>query len=272
MEDLHWADRFAQEVIDNNPNKKKYMVESGITPSGIVHIGNFREVMVQELVYRALLDKGVNATFQYVWDDFDRFRKVPKGVDEKWEQYIGMPVTKVPDPWGCHDSYAAHFKEMMESELENIGVRPNYISATELYEKCTFAENLKTAFEKTKKIQEILNQFRREPLAEDWVPAVAYCEKCGKDFTKVTYIGDYNIKYECKCGHSNKIDFSKIGIVKFKWRIDWPSRWNYFDVDFESSGKDHKARGGSWDTGEIISKEIFGGKVPLGPMYEFINM
>jgi len=272
LEDLHWADKFAQVVIENNPDKKEYMVESGITPSGVVHIGNFREVMVQELVYRALLDKGTKATFQYIWDDFDRFRKVPKGVNPKWEQYIGMPVSKVPDPWGCHDSYAAHFKEKMESELEKISVRPKYLSATKLYEKCTFAENLKTGFEKTKEIREILDRFRHKPLEEDWVPAVAYCEKCGKDTTKVTYLGGYELEYACKCGHSNKIDFRKTGIVKFKWRVDWPSRWNYFEVDFESSGKDHKARGGSWDTGTIISEKIFDGKIPVGPMYEFINL
>ena len=177
LQSLHWADQYAKKIIEKNPDKKTYIVETGITPSGVVHIGNFREVMTQYLVYQALLDNKVNAKFIYMWDDYDRFRKVPTGVDKKYEQYIGMPVSNVPDPWGCHKSYADHFKEMLIEELKGLNIRPVYYSATELYEKCTFRENINTALKNAEKIKHILNKFRKENLGEKWLPAIVVCSE-----------------------------------------------------------------------------------------------
>ncbi|MBN2095335.1 MAG: lysine--tRNA ligase [Candidatus Aenigmarchaeota archaeon] len=268
---MHWADSFAKEITETR-QKDRFVVESGITPSGIVHIGNAREIMTQYFVHRALLDLGRKSTFQYVWDDFDRFRKVPSGVPESFGAHLGLPVSRVPDPFGCHKTYADHYKEGLVKELKLIGVETEFISAAELYGKCKFAENIKTALEKTEEIKKVLNAARAEVLTPEWLPVTVYCEKCGKDNTKVKYPGGYEIEYSCECGFSNKIDFRKVGIVKLKWRVDWPSRWAYFGVDFESAGKDHMASGGSWDTGTLISKEVFGYEPPVGTMYEFIYL
>jgi lysyl-tRNA synthetase class 1 len=267
---MHWADNFALQVIKRN--KEEYIIESGITPSGIVHIGNVREILTQYFVYLAIKNQGKKARFLYIWDDFDRFRKVPRGIDKSFENFIGMPVSKVPDPWNCHSSYAEHFKSKLTEEMKELKIETSYISATELYQRCVFSENIKIALEKKDKIIEILNKFRKEPLPENWLPIKIYCEKCWKDFNEIEYLGNYELKYKCTCGFENKIDFRKKGIVKLKWRIDWPSRWSYFKVDFESSGKEHKTYGGSWDTGVLISKEIYGYEPPIGPMYEHIYL
>ncbi len=270
---MHWADGFAKQVVEKK-GKKEYIVESGITPSGVVHIGNAREILTQYFVYQGILKLGTNkAKFIYIWDDFDRFRKVPKGVPGEFEKYIGMPLSKVPDPFGCHKSYAEHFESELVEEMRTLNIEPVYMNATELYKKGTFTENIKTALEKTDKVKEILNKFRKEPLADDWLPISLYCEKCGKDSTIINYLGGYKLSYKCSCGFENEIDFREVtDAVNMKWRIDWPSRWAYFGVDFESSGKDHKSRGGSWDTAVMLSKEIFGYEPPVGPMYEFIHL
>ena len=42
-ENVHWADHSAQRVIETFPNEKVYTVASGITPSGIVHVGHFEK-------------------------------------------------------------------------------------------------------------------------------------------------------------------------------------------------------------------------------------
>jgi len=268
---MHWADIFAKQVVEKR-EKEEYVVESGITPSGIIHIGNCREILTQYFVYLGILKLGKKAKFIYIWDDFDRFRKVPKGIPENFKDYIGMPVSFVPDPWNCHKSYAEHFESNLEEETKKIGIEPKYFSATELYKNGTFIENIRIALEKTEKIKEILNKFRLEPLPNDWLPINLYCEKCGKDFTKIKYLGDYKISYKCDCGFENEIDFRKRRIIKLKWRVDWASRWAYFKVDFESSGKEHKSKGGSFDTSILISKEIFNYDPPIGPMYEFIHL
>ena len=268
--DIHWADKFAEKIIKWK-QKDEYLVESGVTPSGIVHAGNFREIFTQELVFKAFLDKGVKVKYQYFWDDYDRFRKVPAGVPEKWNEYIGLPTTKIPDPWECHDSYAEHFKSKVIKEMEAVGIECEFKSAAIEYAKGTFVEHVKTALENTKKIKEIHDKFRKEPLPEDWLPIRLYCEKCGKDTTKTKYLGKYKIEYKCECGEKDTINFKeKPAMVKLPWRIDWPMRWAYYDVDFESSGKEHQASGGSVSTGVPICKEIFNHEPPMQPMYEFI--
>jgi lysyl-tRNA synthetase class 1 len=249
-----------------------YIVESGITPSGVVHAGNFREVFTQDFVYKALVSKGVQAKYQYFWDDYDRFRKVPRNVPAEWEQYIGMPASKVPDPEGCHKSYADHFIALAEDEANKVGVECEYLRASELYPKCVFAEGVKEALEKKEIAREIINQFRREPHGKEWMPTKVYCEVCEKDNTEHEYLGDYKVHYKCECGHEDTFNFREKGLIKLKWRVDWAMRWKHYSVDFESSGKEHHASGGSWDTCSRISERLFEHPAPIGPMYEFINV
>ncbi len=267
---MHWAEQYAKEIIRRNPDKGTYVVESGITPSGVVHAGNFREVLTQDFVYKSLLKEGMDAKYLYIWDDYDRLRKVPKGISGEWEQYIGVPVSDVPDPWGCHDSYSEHFASKLIEENERCGVNADYVRMSDEYKRCEFAEEMRTALENRLKIKGILDSYRKVPLPDGWMPIRVYCEKCGKDTTKAEYLGGYRVRYTCECGHSGEFDFRKKGNAKMVWRVCWAQRWKHYGVDFESSGKDHHAAGGSWDTGTRISREVFNHEPPLGPMYEFI--
>ena len=104
---VHWADINAEKIVREKgapPDRphEHYTCASGITPSGTVHIGNFREIISVELVVRALRDRGYRARFIYSWDDYDVFRKVPGNIPNRkeFEQYLRMPITLVPDPAG----------------------------------------------------------------------------------------------------------------------------------------------------------------------------
>jgi lysyl-tRNA synthetase class 1 len=109
-------------------------------------------------------------------------------------------------------------------------------------------------------------------LKKDWMPVTVYCEKCKKDFTKITNVEGYTIEYECKCGFKDKIDFRKKGIVKLSWRTDWPMRWKYERVDFEPGGIDHSVYGSSFMTAKEIAKKIFGYEPPIYQLYEWIRI
>jgi len=52
---IHWADVIAEDMLKKNG---KHFVAAGITPSGSIHIGNMREVVTADAVYRAILDRG----------------------------------------------------------------------------------------------------------------------------------------------------------------------------------------------------------------------
>lgn len=269
-EKFFWADQIAENIIKSKGNKKKYACASGITPSGQIHIGNFREVITTYMVVRGLKDKGKQVRFVYSWDDFDRFRKVPVGVSKGYEKYIGMPVSDVPNPYG-KGSYADHFKKKFEKEVERVGIKPEFISQSKMYKACKYAPLIKIAIDNRKDIMKILNKYRKEPLSKDWYPLNVYCEKCKKDTTKVGKAEGFFVDYKCKCGWKNKIDYRKKGIVKLVWRVDWPMRWKYESIDFEPGGTDHSAAGGSFDTGKQIV-ELFDFKAPLYQIYSWIGI
>lgn len=272
-DELQWADRAASKVLKEKRDKKKYVCASGITPSGTVHIGNFREIITTQLIANALEDKGKKVRSIYSWDDYDAFRKIPKNVPKEWERYLGMPLTSVPDPWECHNSYADHFKKQLEESIKEFGFKIEYISQTKKYTSCAYAKEIKKALENKEKIIDILNKFREEPLPKEWIPLEVYCERCKKNSTNILkYDNEYLIHYECECGYSNEVDFRKKGNVKLLWRVDWPMRWHYEKVDFEPGGKDHSTVGGSYDTAKRIVKDVWNFEPPTYLMYDFVRI
>src|SRR3989344_3169392 len=197
-DDVHWSEVAAEKLIKEKGNKDLYICASGISPSGTVHIGNFREVITTALVVKALERKGKKTKFIFSWDDFDRFRKVPQGIPPKFEEYLGLPYTYVPDPFNCHKSYAEHYEKEFENSIKDFGFDIKFISQTKKYENCDYAEGIKQALNNVDKIKEIYSRFRVEQLEDDWLPITVYCEKCHKDFTKVlSYHKKYQITYDC---------------------------------------------------------------------------
>ncbi len=270
---LYWADQIARRVIGERGKKKKYVCAAGITPSGTIHIGNFREIITVELVVRALRDLGKDVRFIYSWDDFDRLRKVPPNIPgaEGFVKDLLKPITKVPDPWKCHDSWARHFEAEVESVMPSLGVGPEFIRQSVEYGKCRYAKEIKKALENTKVIKKILDKYRKEQLPNDWMPIRVYCEKCGFESTRVMeWDREYTIMYACRCGHQASLDFRKRGVVKLPWRVDWPMRWHFERVDFEPAGKEHSTPGGSRTTGAEIQKAVWGTVPPTYQMYDYI--
>lgn len=270
-EKFFWADQIADEIIKEKGKKKEYVCASGITPSGTVHMGNFREVITTDLVVRALQDKGKKVRFIYSWDDYDRLRKVPPNVPKNYEKYLGKPISDIPSPSGKEKSYAEHFEKEFEKSLEKVDINPEFIRQNSMYKKCEYAKLIKTALDKNNEIKKILNKYRKEPLEKDWVPLEVYSSKTGKDDTEIIEIKEYQITYKDSTGFKETIDFRKKGNVKLKWRVDWPARWKYEQVDFEPGGIDHSVEGGSYTTAKEIAKKVFGFEPPVYQFYEFVR-
>jgi lysyl-tRNA synthetase class 1 len=270
---LFWSDQLAFGVTMKFQDQDEYVVASGISPSGIVHAGNFREIITSDFVAKSLKERGENVKFVYSWDDYDRFRKVPSNVPDEWEQYIGLPVSKVPDPEGCHDSYAQHFESKLEEQLEDLHMDIEFVRQTPKFEKGEYSDLIKKGMNNREKVKEILDKYRTEPLEDPYYPLHVYCEQCGKDFTEIKdYDGDYTVTYYCEeCEEQKELNFDEDGNVKPPWRIDWPMRWKYEGVDFEPAGKEHSASGGSRDTGNELAEEIFDKQPPVHQMYEFVT-
>jgi len=271
-EKFFWADAIADQIIKQKGDKKEYVCASGVTPSGQVHIGNFREVITTDMVVRALRDKGKKVRFIYSWDDFDRFRKVPKGVDESYEKYLGMPISDIPSPVESSMTYAGYNEGKFEGSLKKVGIAPEFIYQNIMNKKSEYADLIKVALENKDEIKGILDKFRKEPLGDDWWPIMIYCDKCKKDLTRITGVDGYDVSYECECGFSETFDIRKKGIVSVRWRVDWPMRWKYEGVDFEPGGIDHSVHGGSYTTAKDIVRDVFDFEPPVYQFYEWIGI
>jgi lysyl-tRNA synthetase class 1 len=272
----HWADNYAEKIIREKGDKELYVCASGITPSGTVHIGNFREIITVELVVRALRQRGKKVRFIYSWDDYDVFRKVPDNMPnrEKLAGYLRRPITLTPDPYETEDSYARHNEREIEELLPVVGIHPEYIYQSERYRSSTYAAGIRRALEHRQRLREILDEHRSTALPPDWWPISVFCTSCNRDTTTITgWDGADGVDYRCSsCGNEERLDLRRTPAVKLLWRIDWPMRWAYEQVDFEPAGKDHHSEGGSFDTARRIVKETYGHAPPTTFQYDFIGI
>ena len=272
---VHWADFTAEKIIQEKGDKKSYTVASGITPSGTVHFGNFREVITVDFVARALRKKGKAVHFLYSWDDYDTFRKVPKDMPKQEElaKYLYQPIVDTPDPFEQEESYARYNEVVFEEQLEKVGITVNYIYQAKEYRTGKYNASIQTALENKEKIRKILDAYRTQPLPDDWVPVSLYCESCNRDKVSITSYEKGMIAYTCDlCGHTSSEDVKTSCRLKLPWRIDWPMRWAFESVDFEPAGKDHSTMGGSHTTGEEIIKEVYQKEPPVYLQYDFVGV
>lgn len=271
----HWADITADKII-REKGDRTYVCASGITPSGTVHIGNFREIISVALVAQALREKGKDVRFIYSWDDYDVFRKVPKNMPqpELLETYLRKPITLVPDVKGDSESYAQANEKAVEKWLPVVGINPEYIYQAQKYRQSDYAEGIRTALANRDRIVSILNEHRTQPLADKWMPVSLFCSSCDKDTTEVlTWDGEWGVEYSCSsCENHETVDLRETPCAKLPWRIDWPMRWKVEQVDFEPAGKDHHSEGGSFDTAIRVASEVYGTEAPVTFQYDFVSM
>ena len=265
---MHWADVLADELLKK---QTKHVLATGITPSGPIHIGNMREILTTDAVYRSLIEKGGDAEFIYICDDYDPLRKVYPHLPSSYQQYVGKPLSEIPCPCGHHASYADHYLVSFLGSLHTIGVNPRVYRASEMYNKGEYNESIQIALENTKKIQSILETLSSRKLPKDWLPYNVKCEVCGRLSTTHPSLYEYpNVEYTCDCGHDGEVDIRKGGQGKLPWRVDWPARWRMLGVTFEPCGKDHATVGGTRETGAKISEEVYHYPPPAELVYEFI--
>jgi lysyl-tRNA synthetase class 1 len=291
-----WVARLADDVIAEAGRRapgEKIVCASGISPSGPIHLGNLREIMVPHLVADEIKRRGIDCEHILSWDDFDRYRKVPAGYDPAFAEHIGKPLTSVPAPEGSpYASWSDHFKAPFREALTALGVEVTEISQTEQYTAGAYREQILLAMRERRRIDEVLGRYRTKKktaeatpeqdeedasagVAAAYYPYKPYCGACDRDLTTITSYDDETteLTYECgACGHSETVRLSEFNRGKLVWKVDWPMRWAFKGVDFEPSGVDHSSPGSSFTVGSQLVKEIFGTEPPIGPMYAFVGI
>jgi len=274
-----WLDKIAHDVVEREEKLGRKLdvlrVESGIGASGFPHIGSVGDSLRAYGVKLGLEEIGYKSELIAYSDDRDGLRKVPAGVPEEYSRYLGMPVTEIPDPWGCHSSYGEHMSTMLIDALEKLGIEFTFISATEAYRSGLLDKQVSKLVEEHYRVDKIIREEVGSGKPEGWVHYWPRCEECGRIYTthvievlpdekKVVYACDQEFKGIKGCGHVGEASYIR-GDGKLSWKGEFAARWAALGIVFEPHGKDITD---SFRVNARISREVLGYEPPLTVMYE----
>ena len=268
---MFWADRIASELDAG----KKQVVGDAKTPSGRIHVGSLRGVVIHDILFKAIKDAGKNVEFVYRFDDFDPMDGFPKGLDESFKRYMGMPLCDIPSPEKGAESFARFYADEFIEVFEHLGCKPRVHWSSEYYRAGKMNDLIHTALERAVEIKEINERVSGTKKKGDWLPINVVCEKCGQiGGTVASDFDGETVSYECKdtkyskgCGHKGRISPLN-GRAKLTWKVDWAAIWKSLGVTVEGAGKDHYAAGGSHAVATEISTKIFNYPTPYDVPYE----
>ena len=289
---IHWISDLIDQVLERDVDV--YRVSTGKSTSGNIHIGFVRELVIADVIKRKLLEAGKDAHTTLVIDDFDPVRSFPPSVSLSLEEWLGKPYSDVPDEFGCCVSFGAHMALELIETFPEFGVNPKIIWQSEIYELPEMLETVRTCLKNTETIRQILIDFVARDFNDDqkaeyiesmktWYPGSVICPSCGriqagaKGAIVVNRVTNYDpttdkVSFTCPaCGHSDEVPLTDVR-VKLSWRVDWPAKWYVLNVTCEPAGKDHSVKGGSFDTGLEISKQIFGWDGPVKVPFEWVGI
>lgn len=237
------ARRLLKRVEKAPPAKDYVLFETGYGPSGLPHIGTFGEVARTTMVRRAFeLISGMPTKLLCFSDDMDGLRKVPTNIPnrEAVQEDLNLPLTRVRDPFGTHESFGHHNNARLRAFLDQFGFEYEFASATEYYRSGRFDEMLLRVLERYDRIMEIMLPSLRAERQATYSPFLPVSPKTGHVLQVPTLernLAKGTIVYEEPDGERVEIPVTG-GNVKLQWKPDWAMRWAALGVDYEMHGKD----------------------------------
>jgi len=247
LESKAWPYEEARKLLkrypDGKPGGEAVLFETGYGPSGLPHIGTFNEVLRTTMVrnaFHALSDQPTRlVAFS---DDMDGLRKVPDNVPngDMLRAHLGKPLSVIPDPFGTHDSFAAHNNARLRDFLDRYGFDYEFASASDYYRSGRFDDALKLVLRHFDAIQGVMLPTLRAERAATYSPVLPISPTSGVVLQVPVEVIDADagtIAFTDEDGQ--RIEQSALGgLAKLQWKVDWAMRWVALGVDYEMAGKD----------------------------------
>ncbi|MFL6730642.1 MAG: lysine--tRNA ligase [Sphingomicrobium sp.] len=255
---------------DGKPDGEPMLFETGYGPSGLPHIGTFNEVLRTTFVRHAYeeLTGGAPTRLIAFSDDMDGLRKVPDNVpnQEMLTQHLGEPLSRIPDPFGTHESFAAHNNSMLRSFLDRFGFDYEFVSATDCYTNGEFDEVIRKVLRAWDGIMGVMLPTLGEDRRKTYSPVLPLSPTSGCVLQVPVEVVDAEaglIAFDDEDG--TRVQQSAFGgQAKLQWKVDWAARWVALGVDYEMAGKD--LIDSVVQSGKIA--RVLGGRPPEGFNYE----
>ena len=261
-------------VMDGSRPLTPYVVATGFTTALLGDERTLREFVVGEHMRERVTGRGRTAVLILIIDSYDALtdRQLRVGVNkdealfERFLPYCGRPIAEIPDPFECHSSYSEHFAQALRSRLKALDIHPILIDTYQAYRRGHYAPFVRTTLENHQAIQSALAaKFSDFTLRHLYRPQ---CPRCSCiDATRIQEIQGATIRFDCeRCGHAVESDVAEVN-GKLTWKLDCAARWNLYGVDLEVFSKVHIAELGTLGVSRFISREFFGGRVPVSVTY-----
>jgi len=267
-----WYDKIIAKL--NTPQ----IINDSKTPSGRVHVGSLRGVLIHDALYRALQDRSVPVTYIYGIDDYDPLDGLPADA-KNLVKYMGFPLCNIPAPQDSKATdLADHYITEFLDVFKELGVNAQIYRMRDVYRSGKFDEAIDVILKKADIVRQVYANVSHSIRPDNWYPFQVVCEQCGKiGTTEVTDYDGKSVIYECRtdlvtwatgCGHKGKVSpFGGRG--KMPWKLEWVAKWHSLGITIEGAGKDHCTKGGSRDVATHCLRAIFGKNAPLNVPYEF---
>ncbi len=237
-------DRFGGRDNPQPPAKGYVLFETGYGPSGLPHIGTFGEIARTTMVRHAFATLSDIPTKLIAFsDDMDGLRKVPDNVPNKemLGRHLGRPLSRIPDPFGTHDSFGAHNNARLRDFLDRFGFDYDFRSSTEMYAEGQFDETLRLMLAHYDEVMAAILPTLGAERQQTYSPFLPICPKTG--IVLQVPIIERNVDAGTIV-YADPDDGTAVevpvtgGLCKLQWKADWAMRWYALGVDYEMSGKD----------------------------------
>lgn len=268
---MNWLNQIVDDLIARHPDGE-ILVESGGSPSGTHHLGHMREFVTSDAIMLELRRRGRQARHVYFADDLDALRKIPIDVPAEFEKYLGMPLCDIPAPDGSNQSYADFFLGQLQRATDSLGVEVEFIRAHEKYRSGFFVPAIERSLERLGEARKALETISGRELDEYWTPIQIMESGRLKNRRFLGIDTEAKVVRYLDSEDTERTARYDTGEVKLDWRLDWPGRWWLLKIVAEPFGRDHATKGGSYDTGVQIMKDVYEADPPYPVPYDFINM
>ncbi|MCA9388306.1 lysine--tRNA ligase [Candidatus Berkelbacteria bacterium] len=292
-----WAEELAQTVLDRHA--EPYVVSDWKTPSGHIHVGALRGVLLHDAIAKTISSLGKQVRYIYGFDDYDSMDKLPNYLSSDYERYLGQSFSTIPAPDEQgrpgleateESNYGRFFADQFESVYRGLGVQSETLRTSVLYRDGFLNLAIKIALNQAEDIKAVFKKINtnrtegREVIPFKHFPINIVCENCHKIAT--TEATDWDgevVGYQCigvnfapGCSHKGKASPYNGG-AKLPWKVEWAAKFFLFKTDLEGGGKDHYTKGGSRDVANEIFRSVYAphldsqyARVPTDLFYEWL--
>lgn len=266
-----WIDKLAYELLEREKSLGRstdlILVESGLGASGVPHIGSLGDAVRAYGVKLALENFGYKSELVAYSDDLDGLRKIPEGFPDSLKEHLAKPVSLIPDPFDCHDSYGMHMSSLLLEGLDQVGIDYEFRRAYDTYKKGLLKEQIHIILQNSDKIGNKIADLVGQEKYQKFLPYFPVCSNCNRLYTAEAYEylpDEKKVRYRCQnttvgektikgCGNDATADITK-DLGKLAWKVEFAARWQAFDIRFEAYGKDimDSVKVNDWVADEIL--------------------